>query len=163
MSTAKHLSLQKFEPVDMSLRNAITLRPRASGVHGGIIPIDAIGETLEFGDKTLFRSLQPRIQFLCSPLFEYGHKFLTQEIDGVQVRTCLTDRLKLLSLLGGQLHGRAKSSERTLLARKDGAGLFARRDAVWVDSPATVWVAALPSTQRASCAAPIDIPYSRAL
>jgi hypothetical protein len=62
MSTAKHLSLQKFEPVDMSLRDAITLRPRASGVHGGIIPIDAIGKTPQFGDVTLFRSLQPRIE-----------------------------------------------------------------------------------------------------
>src|SRR6266571_270614 len=103
MSATKHLTFQKFEPVDMSLRDPVTLRPRASCVHSGIIPEDAIGKTLEFGDMTLFCSLQPLIQCLCPPLFEHGHKFLTQEIDGVQVRTCLADGLKLLVLLGGQL------------------------------------------------------------
>jgi hypothetical protein len=46
MSTAKHLSLQKFEPVDMSLRDAIILRPRASGVHGGIITGNATSSFL---------------------------------------------------------------------------------------------------------------------
>jgi hypothetical protein len=102
MRSAKHLSLQKFEPVDMSLRDAITLRPRASGVHSGIIPIDAIGKTLEFDDMTLFRSLEPGIECVSAPLFEHGHKFLTQEIGDVEVRTDLTDVLKLVLLLGGQ-------------------------------------------------------------
>ena len=82
---AKHLSLQEFEPVHMSLCDAVTLRPRASRVHSGIIPEDTIGKTLEFGGMTLFRLLEPRIECLCPPLFEHGHKFLTQEIDLVEL------------------------------------------------------------------------------
>jgi hypothetical protein len=103
MRTPKHLTLQKFEAVDMSLRDAITFRARASGVHGGIIPEDTIGKTREFGDVTLFGSLEPLIECLCPLLFEHGHKFLAQQIDGVQIRTGLADGLKLLLLLGGQL------------------------------------------------------------
>src|SRR5258708_36829492 len=103
MRTAKHLALEKFEAIDMTLRDAVTLRPRASCVHSGIIPQDAIGKTPQFGDMTLFCSFQPLIQGLCPPLFEHGHKFLTQEIDRVQLRTCLADGLKLLLLLGSQL------------------------------------------------------------
>ena len=103
MRTAKHVPLQKFQAIDMSLRDAITFSARASGVHSGIIPEDTIGKTLEFGDMTLFRSLEPRIECLCPPLFEHGHKFLAQEIDSVEVRTSLTDVLKLVVLLRGQL------------------------------------------------------------
>src|SRR5436190_19457285 len=82
MGTAKHLPLQKFEAIDMSLCDAVTLRPRASCIHSSIIPEDTIGKTLEFSDLTLFCSLEPLMQCLCPPLFEHGHKFLTQEIDG---------------------------------------------------------------------------------
>src|SRR5215831_8114784 len=57
--TTEHLALQKFEPIDMSLCDADTFKPGASSVHSGIIPQDAIGKTLEVGDMTLFRSLQP--------------------------------------------------------------------------------------------------------
>src|SRR5215469_2057658 len=102
MSTAKHLSLQKCEAVDMSLRSAIPLRPRASGVHGGIIAIDASDTTLEFGDMTRFRSLEPGIECLCLLLFEHGHTFLTQEIGAVEVRTGLREVLNLVLVLGGQ-------------------------------------------------------------
>ena len=103
MGAAKHLTLQKFEPIDMSLCDAVTLGPGKSCVHGGIIPQDAIGKTLEFGDLTRFRSVQPPMQYLGLPLFEQGHKFLTQEINGVEIRTRLAHVLDLLPLLGGQL------------------------------------------------------------
>jgi hypothetical protein len=102
MSPAKHLPLEKFEAVDMPLRDAITLRPGESCVHSSIISEDAIGKTLEVGDMTLFRSLEPLIECLCPSLSEHAHKFLTQEKDFVEIRTRLTDGLKLL-LLGGQL------------------------------------------------------------
>ena len=59
MRTAKHLTLQKFEPVDMSLCDAVTLGPGESCVHSSIISEDAIGKTLEFSDLTCFRSLEP--------------------------------------------------------------------------------------------------------
>jgi hypothetical protein len=84
MSPAKHLPLEKFEAVDMPLRDAITLRPGESCVHSSIISEDAIGKTLEVGDMTLFRSLEPLIECLCPSLSEHAHKFLTQEKDFVE-------------------------------------------------------------------------------
>ncbi len=105
MRATKHLALEKFEPVDVSFCDAVTFRPRASGVHGGILPADAIGKTLQFGGLACFCSLQPPRQYLCLSLFKHAHKFLTQEIHGVKIRTRLAHVLDLLALFGGQLLG----------------------------------------------------------
>src|SRR5215469_3785799 len=100
---AKHVTFQKFEPIDMSLCDTVTLGPGASCVHGSVIPEDAIGKTLEFGYLTRFHSIQPPMQYLGLPLFEQDHTFLTQEISSVEIRTRLAHVLDLLLLLGGQL------------------------------------------------------------
>ncbi len=52
MRTPKHLTLQKFEAIDMPLRDAITFGARASGVHSRIITVYAIGETDEFSNMS---------------------------------------------------------------------------------------------------------------
>ncbi|GAC1409823.1 MAG: hypothetical protein NVSMB49_29000 [Ktedonobacteraceae bacterium] len=49
MGTTKHLTLEKFEAVDMSLRDAIIPFARASGVHSGIISMNAVDKTGELG------------------------------------------------------------------------------------------------------------------
>jgi hypothetical protein len=86
----------------MSLGDSITLGPRASGVYSGIITIHAIGETREFGDMHGFYHLEPCMQVASLALFEQSHTFLAQQIGRMEVRTGLTDVLKLLSLLGGE-------------------------------------------------------------
>src|SRR6266487_2320199 len=98
MRAAKHLALQKFEPVDMPLRDAITLRPRASSTNSGIISTDAIGKAPQFCYLALLRFLEPPIQCLFLAFFEQGHKFLTQEVDGAKFVTCPANLIDLLAL-----------------------------------------------------------------
>ena len=138
MGAAKHLTLQKFEPIDMSLCDAVTLGPGESCVHGGIIPQDAIGKTLEFGDLTRFRSVQPPMQYLGLPLFEQGHKFLAQAIDGVEFLVEV-HLLKLLLLHRGRVVRGIRSSERLRHARKGVVSLAERRDVVCAVVLASAW------------------------
>ena len=85
MCPAKHLPLQKFEAVDMTLRRAITPLRRASGANSGIIATYSVDKTGEFSHMTGFGSVEPGIQSLHLAVFEHGHKFLTQEVDGAEV------------------------------------------------------------------------------
>src|SRR5215469_3817003 len=102
MSTTKHLALQKLEPIDMALRDAIAPRHAESRVNSSIISTNAVDKAAQFTHMTRFCSLEPAVQCLHLAFFEHGHKFLAQQIDGVEVRTGLTDRLNLLLLLGRQ-------------------------------------------------------------
>ena len=45
MGTTKHLTFQKFQAVDMPLRDAITFWSRAGSIDSGIIAINAVGKT----------------------------------------------------------------------------------------------------------------------
>src|SRR6266699_686608 len=102
MGTAEHLALQKFEPVDVSLRNAITPGQGAGSVNSGIVSTNPVDKAGEFRHLTLLCLLEPALQCLCLMLFEQRHKFLTQQIDGAEVRTCLTDVLDVFLFLGRQ-------------------------------------------------------------
>src|SRR6266702_6793650 len=85
MSATKHLAFQKFEPVDMSFRCAITPLRRESGVNSGIIATYPVDKTREFSHMTGFGSLEPGVQYLRLAVFEHGHKLLAQEVDGAEV------------------------------------------------------------------------------
>ena len=84
MSATKHLAFQKFEPVDMSFRRAITPLRRESGVNSGIIATYPVDKTREFSHMIGFGSVEPGVQCLRLPFFEQGHKFLAQQVDGAE-------------------------------------------------------------------------------
>src|SRR5437588_8617400 len=84
MSTTKHLALQKFEPVDMSFRGAITPLRRESGANSGIIATYPVDKTGKFGHMARFGSREPGVQCLRPAFFEHGHKLLAQEVDGAE-------------------------------------------------------------------------------
>ena len=69
----------------MSLGDAIAFGSRESSIDGGIITVDTIGETREFGDMKGFYDLEPLMQGVRLALFEHGDKFLTQNIGRVEV------------------------------------------------------------------------------
>src|SRR5437588_6649759 len=102
MSTTKHLPLEKFEAIDMSLDDAIAPGKRASGAHRSIIARDAIDKADEFSHLALFCPLEPGVQGLSLAFSEQHHKFLAQEVDAAQFLTALADVLNLL-LLNGRL------------------------------------------------------------
>src|SRR5205809_1572596 len=85
MGTAEHLALQKFEPVDIPLRGAITPLRRESGANSGIIATYPIDKTGEFSHMACFGSVEPGVQCLRLAVFEHGHKLLAQEVDGTEV------------------------------------------------------------------------------
>src|SRR5712692_6495561 len=78
MGTAKHLPLQKFEPIDMALRDAIAPRQAESRVNSSIISTNAEDFAAEFAHMTRFCSLEPAVQCLHLAFFEHGHKFLAK-------------------------------------------------------------------------------------
>jgi hypothetical protein len=78
MSTTKHLTFQKLEPVDMALGDAITPLGRASGTNSGIISTNPVDKTGEFAHMTDFSSLEPGVQCLRLVFFEHGHKLLAK-------------------------------------------------------------------------------------
>jgi len=61
MSATKHLALEKFEPIDMSLRDPITPFGRESGANSGIISTNPVDKTAQFGHITGFGSLEPGV------------------------------------------------------------------------------------------------------
>src|SRR2546423_15566143 len=85
MSATKHLAFQKFEPVDMSFRRAIAPLGRESSANSGIIATNPVSKTGEFSHTARFGSREPGVQCLRLAVFEHGHKFLTQEVDGAEV------------------------------------------------------------------------------
>src|SRR5437764_14271103 len=118
MGTAKHLPLQKFEPIDMALRDAITPRQAESRVNSSIISTNAVDKAAEFAHMTRFGSLEPAVQCLHLAFFEHGHKFLAQERDATQVLVLV--HLRNLSLLyRSRVSREARSSGTLLRARKD--------------------------------------------
>ena len=84
MGTAKHLALEKFEAVDMALRGSITPGQRAGSTHSGIVSTNAEDLAAEFRHPVLFRSLEPPISCRHLAFFEQSHKFLAQQVDGVE-------------------------------------------------------------------------------
>ncbi len=60
VGTTEHLPLQKFEAVDMPLRDAITPLGRESGANSGIISTNPVDKTGEFGHMTCFGSAAAR-------------------------------------------------------------------------------------------------------
>ena len=86
IGAAKHLALEEFETIHMSLCHAITPGQGTSCVHGGIIPVDAIGKAGEFGDMTGFGTLEPVVEGFGLALFEQRHKILTDVIGDEEVR-----------------------------------------------------------------------------
>src|SRR5258708_17661408 len=85
MSATKHLAFQKFEPVDMAFRSAITPLRRESGANRGIIATYPVDKTGEFSHMARFGSVEPGVQCLRLAVFEQGHKLLAQEVDGMEV------------------------------------------------------------------------------
>src|SRR5258708_37330366 len=85
MSATKHLAFQKFEPVDMAFRSAITPLRRESGANRGIIGTDPGDKTGEFSHMARFGSVEPEVQCLRLAGFEHRHKLLAQEVDGTAV------------------------------------------------------------------------------
>ncbi len=84
MSATKHLAFEKFEPIDMPLRSAVTPRQGAGRANSSIVSTNAVDKAAQFRHTALFRSLEPGVQCLRLLFFEQGHKFLAQEIDGVE-------------------------------------------------------------------------------
>ena len=105
MGTAEHVALQKFEPVDVSLRSAITPRQGAGSVHSGIVSTNPVDKAAQFGHLTGFCSLQPGVQCLHLAFFEHGDKLLAQEVDGAEVLVAVHLR-NLLLLHLGEFRGR---------------------------------------------------------
>ena len=67
MSTTKHLALEKFEPIDMPLGGAITFRPRASGVHGGV---SRLNRPISGAIVERSQEFEPIVQFSSRPAQE---------------------------------------------------------------------------------------------
>ena len=84
MRTAKHLALEKFEPIDMSLGDPIAPLGRASGANSGIISTNPVDKTGEFGYMTGFSSLEPGVQSLRMAFFEHANKLLAQGVNGAE-------------------------------------------------------------------------------
>jgi hypothetical protein len=59
MGTTKHLPLQKFEPVDMALRGAITPWQAEGSANSGIVSTNPVDKAAQFGHMTRFYSLEP--------------------------------------------------------------------------------------------------------
>ena len=78
MGTTEHLALQKFEPIDMALRDAITPRQAESRMNSSIISTNAVDKAAKFAYMTRFCSLEPAVQCLHLAFFEHGHKFLAR-------------------------------------------------------------------------------------
>src|SRR6266849_2790837 len=97
MSPTKHLPLEKFEAIHMSLHDSVVPRKPESRLHSGIVSTNPVDKTAEFSHMTRFRLLKPGVQCLYLAFFEHADKFLTQEIDGAQVLVVL-DQLHLLLL-----------------------------------------------------------------
>src|SRR5947209_11961879 len=95
MSPTKHLPLEKFETIHMSLHDPVVPRKSESRFHSGIVAMNPVDKTAEFNHMTRFGSLEPGVQGLHLALFEHGDKFLAQEIDGA----LLLGVLHLLHLL----------------------------------------------------------------
>lgn len=104
MRTAKHLAFEKFEAIDMSLRDAIAPLARASSTNSGIIATNAIDKTAQFAHLTGFGSFEPAVQCLYLAFFEHGHKILAQQVDGAQFLMAV-HLFHLLLLSGSQLGG----------------------------------------------------------
>src|SRR5438128_7318076 len=85
MSATKHLTLQKFEPVDMSLRGAITPRQTEGSTNSGIVSTNPVDKAAQFAHMRGFCSLEPGVQCLHLTFFEHGDKLLAQEVDGAEV------------------------------------------------------------------------------
>src|SRR5439155_7952649 len=100
MSATKHLALQKFEPVDMPLRGAITPRQAESSANSGIVSTNPIDEAAQFAHMTGFCLLKPGVQCLLLAFFEHGDKLLAQEVDGAEVLVEVHLRNLLLLHLG---------------------------------------------------------------
>src|SRR6266568_7718515 len=95
MSPTKHLPLEKFEAIDMSLHNSVVPWKPESRLHSDIVSTNPVDKTAQFSHMTRFCLLEPGVQGLHLAFFEHGDKFLAQEIDGAQVLVVL----HLLNLL----------------------------------------------------------------
>src|SRR5258708_26236320 len=84
MSTTEHLALQKFEPVDMPLRGAITPGEGEGSAHSSSISTNPVDKAAQFGYVRRFCLLEPPIQCLHLAFFEHGDKLLAQAIDGAE-------------------------------------------------------------------------------
>ncbi len=104
MGTTEHLALQKFEAVDMPLRDAITPLGRESGPNSSIISTNPVDKTAQFGHMTGFGALEPAVQCLLLAFFEHGHKLLAQEVDGAEFLVAV-HLLHLVLLSRRQLRG----------------------------------------------------------
>ncbi len=89
MSPSKHLPLEKFEAIDMSLHDAVVPRKPESRLHSGIVSTNPVDKTAQFSHMTRFRLLEPGVQGLHLAFFEHGDKFLAQQIDGAQILVVL--------------------------------------------------------------------------
>src|SRR5947199_3141714 len=89
MSPTKHLPLEKFEAIHMSLHDSVVPRKSESSFHSGIVSKNPVDKTAEFNHMTRFGSLEPGVQGLHLAFFEHGDKFLAQQIDGAQVLVVL--------------------------------------------------------------------------
>jgi hypothetical protein len=69
MRATKHLALQKFEPIDMSLRDAITPLGRESGANGGIISTNPVDKAAQFGYVRRFCLLELLVNWVKSAQF----------------------------------------------------------------------------------------------
>src|SRR2546421_8171275 len=85
MSPTKHLPLEKFEAIDMSLHDSVVPRKSESRFHSGIVSTNPVDKTAQFSHMTRFGSFEPSVQCLHLAFFEHGDKFLAQQIDGAQV------------------------------------------------------------------------------
>src|SRR5438105_14282494 len=89
MSPTKHLPLEKFEAIHMSLDDSVVPRKSESRFHSGIVSTDPVDKTAQFNHMTRFGSLEPGVQGLHLAFFEHGDKFLAQQIDGAQILVML--------------------------------------------------------------------------
>src|SRR3989440_8601730 len=98
MSPTKHLPLEKFEAIHMSLHDSVVPWKPESRLHSGIVSTNPVDKTAEFSHMTRFCLLEPGVQGLHLAFFEHGDKFLAQAVDRAQFIAGLADGLKLLLL-----------------------------------------------------------------
>src|SRR5207253_2090668 len=86
MSATKHLALQKFEPVDMPFRGAITPRQGEGCVNSGIVSTNPVDKAAQFGHVTGFGLLEPGVQCFRLAFFGSSHGMRNEMSASIQCR-----------------------------------------------------------------------------
>ena len=98
-----HLSFQAFEPIDLTFDLTLAPSQGTRSRNGRIILLDALGETLEFGDMAAFGFSDPLFQLMRSAFFEHAQEVLTEFIRSGQILIGLTYLIELPLLISSEL------------------------------------------------------------